>query len=168
MIIDINYKFIFIQYNLLKFISIFLEKNMEFLKDYIDLIIFLILGIMAFIAFWCVVERMLFFRKINFKNYENQEQFDDAISENLTTIYIIYSNAPYIGLLGTVIGIMVTFYEMGLAGNIDVKSIIVGLSLALKATALGLLVAIPALMAYNALLRRVSLLSNAYKANKNA
>ncbi|HAA2145221.1 TPA_asm: TonB-system energizer ExbB [Campylobacter jejuni] len=141
---------------------------MEFLKDYIDLIIFLILGIMAFIAFWCVVERMLFFRKINFKNYENQEQFYDAISENLTTIYIIYSNAPYIGLLGTVIGIMVTFYEMGLAGNIDVKSIIVGLSLALKATALGLLVAIPALMAYNALLRKVSLLSNAYKANKNA
>ncbi|EOH2667728.1 TPA: TonB-system energizer ExbB, partial [Campylobacter jejuni] len=136
--------------------------------DYIDLIIFLILGIMAFIAFWCVVERMLFFRKINFKNYENQEQFDDAISENLTTIYIIYSNAPYIGLLGTVIGIMVTFYEMGLAGNIDVKSIVVGLSLALKATALGLLVAIPALMAYNALLRKVSLLSNAYKANKNA
>ncbi|EAH4639627.1 TPA: TonB-system energizer ExbB [Campylobacter jejuni] len=141
---------------------------MEFLKDYIDLIIFLILGIMAFIAFWCIVERMLFFRKINFKNYENQEQFDDAISENLTTIYIIYSNAPYIGLLGTVIGIMVTFYEMGLAGNIDVKSIVVGLSLALKATALGLLVAIPALMAYNALLRKVSLLSNAYKANKNA
>ncbi len=141
---------------------------MEFLKDYIDLIIFLILGIMAFIAFWCVVERMLFFRKINFKNYENQDQFDDAISENLTTIYIIYSNAPYIGLLGTVIGIMVTFYEMGLAGNIDVKSIVVGLSLALKATALGLLVAIPALMAYNALLRKVSLLSNAYKANKNA
>ncbi|OEW02073.1 TonB-system energizer ExbB [Campylobacter jejuni] len=141
---------------------------MEFLKDYIDLIIFLILGIMAFIAFWCVIERMLFFRKINFKNYENQEQFDDAISENLTTIYIIYSNAPYIGLLGTVIGIMVTFYEIGLAGNIDVKSIVVGLSLALKATALGLLVAIPALMAYNALLRKVSLLSNAYKANKNA
>ncbi|EHN6902104.1 TonB-system energizer ExbB [Campylobacter jejuni] len=141
---------------------------MEFLKDYIDLIIFLILGIMAFIAFWCVIERILFFKKINFKNYENQEQFDDAISENLTTIYIIYSNAPYVGLLGTVIGIMVTFYEMGLAGNIDVKSIVIGLSLALKATALGLLVAIPALMAYNALLRKISLLSNAYKVNKNA
>lgn len=141
---------------------------MEFLKDYIDLIIFIILGIMAFIAFWCVVERILFFKKLNFKNYENQEQFDDAISENLTTIYIIYSNAPYIGLLGTVVGIMITFYEMGIAGNIDVKSIVVGLSLALKATALGLLVAIPALMAYNALLRKVSLLSNAYKVSKNA
>ncbi|ECC2727107.1 TonB-system energizer ExbB [Campylobacter coli] len=141
---------------------------MEFLKDYIDLIIFIILGVMAFIAFWCVIERVLFFRKIDFKNYENQEQFDDAISENLTTIYIIYSNAPYIGLLGTVVGIMITFYEMGIAGNIDVKSIVVGLSLALKATALALLVAIPALMAYNALLRKVSLLSNAYKVSKNA
>lgn len=141
---------------------------MEFLKDYIDLIIFIILGIMAFVAFWCVIERVLFFRKIDFKNYENQEQFDDAISENLTTIYIIYSNAPYVGLLGTVVGIMITFYEMGIAGNIDVKSIVVGLSLALKATALGLLVAIPALMAYNALLRKVSLLSNAYKVSKNA
>lgn len=141
---------------------------MEFLKDYIDLIIFIILGVMAFIAFWCVIERVLFFRKIDFKNYENQEQFDDAISENLTTIYIIYSNAPYIGLLGTVVGIMITFYEMEIAGNIDVKSIVVGLSLALKATALGLLVAIPALMAYNALLRKVSLLSNAYKVSKNA
>ncbi|HEC2774254.1 TPA: TonB-system energizer ExbB [Campylobacter coli] len=141
---------------------------MEFLKDYIDLIIFIILGVMAFIAFWCVIERVLFFRKIDFKNYENQEQFDDAISENLTTIYIIYSNAPYIGLLGTVVGIMITFYEMGIAGNIDVKSIVVGLSLALKATALGLLVAIPALMAYNVLLRKVSLLSNAYKVSKNA
>ncbi|MFX3627391.1 TonB-system energizer ExbB [Campylobacter sp. LH-2024] len=140
---------------------------MEFLRNYIDLIIFLILGIMAFIALWCVIERLLFFRKINFKNYKNQEEFDNAISENLTAIYIIYSNAPYIGLLGTVIGIMVTFYEMGLTGNIDVKSIVIGLSLALKATALGLLVAIPTLIAYNALLRKISLLSSTYKANQN-
>ncbi|MBZ7964024.1 MULTISPECIES: TonB-system energizer ExbB [Campylobacter] len=140
---------------------------MEFLRNYIDLIIFLILGIMAFIALWCVIERLLFFRKIDFKNYKNQEEFDNAISENLTAIYIIYSNAPYIGLLGTVVGIMVTFYEMGLAGNIDVKSIVIGLSLALKATALGLLVAIPTLIAYNALLRKISLLSSTYKANQN-
>lgn len=141
---------------------------MEFLKNYIDLIIFVVLGFMAFIAFWCVVERILFFKKLNFKDYKNQEKFDDAISENLTTLYIIYSNAPYIGLLGTVIGIMITFYEMGLASNIDVKSIVIGLSLALKATALGLLVAIPVLIAYNALLRKVSLLSNSFRiSNEN-
>ncbi|WP_270968328.1 TonB-system energizer ExbB [Campylobacter upsaliensis] len=141
---------------------------MEFLKNYVDFIIFSMLGIMAFVAFWCVVERILFFRKLDFKAYKNQEQFDNAISENLTTLYIIYSNAPYIGLLGTVIGIMMTFYEMGVVGDINVKSIVIGLSLALKATALGLLVAIPSLMAYNALLRKITLLSSAYKGSKNA
>lgn len=141
---------------------------MEFLKNYIDIIIFIILGIMAFIALWCVIERILFLRKIDFEAYASQEDFDNTISENLTTLNIIYSNAPYVGLLGTVIGIMITFYEMGLAGNIEVKSIVIGLSLALKATALGLLVAIPTLMAYNGLLRKVSLLSNSYRAYKNA
>ncbi|MBF7048999.1 TonB-system energizer ExbB [Campylobacter volucris] len=139
---------------------------MEFLKNYIDLIIFIVLGAMAFIALWCVIERILFFKKIQLKEYKNQESFDDAISENLTSLYIIYTNAPYVGLLGTVIGIMITFYDMGLSGEIDVKSIVIGLSLALKATALGILVAIPSLIAYNALLRKISILSNSYKVFK--
>ncbi|ALV25303.1 TonB system transport protein ExbB [Campylobacter iguaniorum] len=137
---------------------------MELIKEYIDLSIFAILGIMAFIALWCVIERLLFFRKINLDNYKSQEEFEDSLSENLTTLYIIYSNAPYVGLLGTVIGIMITFYDMSLAGNIDVKSVVSGLSLALKATALGLFVAIPTLIAYNALLRKVNLIANKYKA----
>ncbi|AJC85983.1 TonB-system energizer ExbB [Campylobacter sp. RM16704] len=140
---------------------------MEFLKTYIDLIIFIVLGIMAFVALWCTIERILFFRKINLNDYPNQEKFDDIISENLTMLYIIYTNAPYVGLLGTVVGIMITFYDMGLSGNIDVQSIVIGLSLALKATALGILVAIPSLMAYNGLLRKVSLLSNSYRIFKD-
>ncbi|KGI56183.1 TonB-system energizer ExbB [Campylobacter sp. MIT 97-5078] len=140
---------------------------MEFLKAYMDWIILGILGIMAFLALWCVIERLLFFRKINMNEYQNHQEFDNALSENLTTLYIIYSNAPYVGLLGTVVGIMIVFYDMGFSGNIDVKSIVVGLSLALKATALGLLVAIPSLMAYNALLRKISILSSRYQ-NKDA
>lgn len=139
---------------------------MEFLKNYIDLIIFIVLGVMAFIALWCVIERILFFKKIQLREYKNQESFDDAISENLTSLYIIYTNSPYVGLLGTVVGIMITFYDMGLSGEIDVKSIVIGLSLALKATALGILVAIPSLIAYNALLRKISILSNSYKVFK--
>ncbi|MDU5325980.1 MotA/TolQ/ExbB proton channel family protein, partial [Campylobacter ureolyticus] len=75
----------------------------------------------------------------------------------------IYSNAPYIGLLGTVAGIMVTFYEMGLAGGVDASAVMVGMSLALKATALGLLVAIPTLMIYNAFGRKVDVLMTRYK-----
>ena len=136
---------------------------MEILKETIDYIIFGILGIMGFIAVWLTIERVIFFSKIKFSDYKTQESLDDSITKNLTTLYIIYSNAPYVGLLGTVIGIMITFYDMGLSGSIDTKEIMTGLSLALKATALGLAVAIPTLIAYNALYRKITLLSNLYK-----
>ena len=136
---------------------------MEILKETIDYIIFGILGIMGFIALWLTIERVIFFSKIKFSDYKTQESLDDSITKNLTTLYIIYSNAPYVGLLGTVIGIMITFYDMGLSGSIDTKEIMTGLSLALTATALGLAVAIPTLIAYNALYRKITLLSNLYK-----
>ena len=139
---------------------------MEFLKETIDYAIFSILGIMGFIALWLTIERVMFFSKINLNDYDTQESFEDSITKHLTTLYIIYSNAPYVGLLGTVIGIMITFYDMGLSGTIDTKEIMTGLSLALKATALGLAVAIPTLITYNALYRKITLLSNTYK-NKN-
>lgn len=135
---------------------------MEFLKEYIDYIIFATLGIMAFIACWCVIERVLFLRKADINSYTSQTKLDNALSYNLTTLYIIYSNAPYVGLLGTVIGIMISFYDMSISATIDVKSVVLGLSLALKATALGLLVAIPSLIAYNYLLRWVNLISSQY------
>lgn len=140
---------------------------MEILKETIDYAIFGILGIMGFIALWLTIERVIFFSKVKLSDYPTQESFDDSITKNLTTLYIIYSNAPYVGLLGTVIGIMITFYDMGLSGNIDTKEIMTGLSLALKATALGLAVAIPTLIAYNALYRKITLLSNLYKIRQN-
>lgn len=140
---------------------------MEILKETIDYAIFGILGIMGFIALWLTIERVIFFSKVKLNDYPTQESFDDSITKNLTTLYIIYSNAPYVGLLGTVIGIMITFYDMGLSGNIDTKEIMTGLSLALKATALGLAVAIPTLIAYNALYRKITLLSNLYKTRQN-
>ncbi|CAM2881008.1 TonB-system energizer ExbB [Helicobacter burdigaliensis] len=136
---------------------------MEFLKESVDYAIFGILGLMGFIALWFSIERVLFFSKVNLQDYPTQEAFEDAITKNLTTLYIIYSNAPYVGLLGTVVGIMITFYDMGLSGSIDTKGIMTGLSLALKATALGLAVAIPTLIAYNGLYRKITLLSNRYK-----
>ncbi len=139
---------------------------MEILQKYADLVIFSVLGLMAFGALYCVVERLLFLRKARPQNYATQEDFDEALSENMTLLNSIYSNAPYVGLLGTVVGIMLTFYEMGVSGQIEVKSVLIGLSLALKATALGLLIAIPALFAYNLLYRRIHKLSAAF--NKGA
>jgi biopolymer transport protein ExbB len=86
----------------------------------------------------------------------------DPASENPPSqsqyIAAIGSNAPYIGLLGTVLGIMLTFYTIGQEGFMDTGKIMVGLALALKATAVGLLVAIPAVSLYNFLLRKVKVL----------
>jgi biopolymer transport protein ExbB len=66
-------------------------------------------------------------------------------------------------LLGTVLGIMLTFHTMGTSGTMAVQSIMVGLSLALKATAVGLLVAIPCVVLNNVLRRRVTELLTTFK-----
>lgn len=136
---------------------------MEFLKDYIDHIIFAILGFMSFLSVWFSCERLIFFMRLNSADYPNEEVLEEALSKNLTALYIIYSNAPYVGLLGTVIGIMITFYDMGMSGGMDAQSIMVGLSTALKATALGLVVAIPTLIVYNCFVRKMDVQLNRYK-----
>ncbi len=136
---------------------------MELLKDSIDYFIFAVLGLMGFITVWLTIERLMFLKKVKISDYESQNDFDEAITKNMTTLYIIYSNAPYVGLLGTVIGIMITFYDMGQSGNINASDIMVGLSLALKATALGLAVAIPTLIIYNGLQRKINVLSTRWK-----
>ena len=81
-----------------------------------------------------------------------------AITRKLGVIASIGSNAPYIGLLGTVLGIMLTFYTIGIEGYVNATRIMVGLALALKATAVGLVVAIPSIVFYNTLLRRVKVI----------
>lgn len=136
---------------------------MEFVKENIDYIIIGILGLMSFFVVWYSIERALFFSKVDPKNYSNLDDYEMALTKNLTSLYIIYSNAPYIGLLGTVSGIMITFYDMGMSGGIDTKSIMIGLSLALKATGLGLLVAIPTLIIYNGFNRKVDILVTKFK-----
>ena len=80
------------------------------------------------------------------------------VTGKLHLIATIGSNAPYIGLLGTVLGIMLTFYTMGSAGFMDTGKIMIGLALALKVTAVGLLVAIPSVACYNLLLRKAKVL----------
>jgi tonB-system energizer exbB len=135
---------------------------MEFLAHYVDYIIFAILGFMSFLVVWFSIERMLFYSKVKASDYKSKALYEEALTKNLTTLYIVYSNAPYIGLLGTVIGIMITFFDMSTASGIDTKAIMQGLSLALKATATGLVVAVPTLIIYNGFVRKVDVLLNRY------
>lgn len=139
---------------------------MEFMKLYLDYLIFGVLGFMGFVAIWLSIERMVFFKRVRFSDFKNLNEFEEKLSKHMTTLYIIYSNAPYIGLLGTVGGIIVTFYGMSMSDGIDAKKIMADLSLALEATGAGLLVAIPTLIAYNGLLRKIDILINRYKAEQ--
>lgn len=132
---------------------------MEWMKEAVDYVIFGILGLMGFVALWLTIERMLFLKRYRPGDYASEEERGIALTKNFTTLYIIYSNVPYVGLLGTVIGIMLTFYDMGSTGAIDAGRIMTGLSLALKATALGLAVAIPTLISYNGLQRAMNVAS---------
>lgn len=131
----------------------------EVIRQYLDPAVIGILGTMSFVMVWCVVERYYFYRQVALEAFEHQEELHVELTRNLTTISTIGANAPYIGLLGTVLGILVTFHDLGRSGgDIDAGVIMVGLALALKATALGLVVAIPSVWFYNALLRRVDVL----------
>lgn len=131
---------------------------MEFLKLYLDHMVLGTLGIMSFIMLAFAVERYVYFWRIKLTDFKHLELLKVALTRNLTSISSVGSNAPYIGLLGTVLGILVTFHEMGQDGKIDVNTIMLGLAMALKATAAGLFVAIPAILFYNGLMRKVDVL----------
>jgi biopolymer transport protein ExbB len=138
---------------------------MDALKEIVDYVVIGLLLALSICSVAIAVERWLFYRRVDLSQFPNQELLEIALTRRLVVIGTVAANAPYIGLLGTVLGIMLTFHTMGTSGAIAVSTIMIGLSLALKATAVGLLVAIPCVVMNNALRRRVSELVTLYKAN---
>lgn len=136
---------------------------MEALKEAVD---YGVIGLLLALSLWAVavaVERWLFYRRVDVAQYPDIRLFELALTKRLVVIGTVAANAPYIGLLGTVLGIMLTFHTMGTSGTMAVSTIMIGLSLALKATAVGLLVAIPCVVLNNALRRRVTELLTLHK-----
>ena len=136
---------------------------MEGLKHLID---YGIIGLLIALSLWAVAvatERWFYFRRVDLRRFHNEQEFEVALTKRLVVIGTVAANAPYIGLLGTVLGIMLTFHTMGSSGTMAVQTIMVGLSLALKATAVGLLVAIPCVVLNNVLRRRVTELMTQFK-----
>ncbi len=131
---------------------------MEWLKLVIDYGIVWVLILQSIVAATFAIERFLTFKRIRLKDFDDKKSLELELTKKLHIIATIGSNAPYVGLLGTVLGIMLTFYNMGTEGFMDTGKIMVGLALALKATAVGLLVAIPAVFFYNYLLRMAKVL----------
>ncbi len=125
-----------------------------------------VIGLLLLLSVWAVavaVERWSLYRRVDVLAFASAQALETELTRRLTVIGTIAANAPYIGLLGTVFGIMVTYHTMGTQGTMDVRSIMVGLSMALKATAMGLVVAIPCVAMNNVLRRRVKELLSRYE-----
>jgi biopolymer transport protein ExbB len=81
------------------------------------------------------------------------------LNSHMVWLTIAISGGPFLGLLGTVVGVMITFAAIAAAGDVNVNAIAPGIAAALLATVAGLAVAIPALFGYNYLTSRMKNIS---------
>jgi biopolymer transport protein TolQ len=81
------------------------------------------------------------------------------LERSLTFLATVASTAPFVGLFGTVWGIMDAFARIGSSGAASIESYAPGIAEALVATAMGLVAAVPAAVAYNSFLRQVRIMT---------
>jgi len=135
--------------------------DIELLKNLVDYGVIALLVFMSFLSVWFFVERIFFYRNIDINNFKSKKSLEIAITKHLSVIGTIASNSPYIGLLGTVLAIMLTFITMS-EGDIEATKIMSSLALALKATAVGLVVAILSQIFYNILARYAEVIESRF------
>jgi biopolymer transport protein ExbB len=133
-------------------------RPMEWLSVVIDWGIVGLLVLLSVVVVAVGLERYFFYRSINPKSFTSIKALELTLTRRLTMVASVAANAPYIGLLGTVLGIMLTFYNLGVDASADVGKIMIGLALALKATAMGLVVALVSVVIYNGLQRKARVL----------
>lgn len=86
------------------------------------------------------------------------EEIGSDLRRGMNVLASVGSTAPFVGLLGTVIGIITAFNALGASSTAGINTVMIGISEALAETALGLLVAIPAVLLFNYLSARVALI----------
>ena len=85
----------------------------------------------------------------------SQTRMGQSLGNQMVWLTISISGGPFLGLLGTVVGVMITFAAIAAAGEVNVNAIAPGTAAALVATTAGLAVAIPCLFGYNYLNTRI-------------
>jgi biopolymer transport protein ExbB len=88
-----------------------------------------------------------------------QTRLQQRLAARMVLLTIAISGGPFLGLLGTVIGVMITFAAIAASGDVNVNAIAPGTAAALAATVAGLSVAIPCLFGYNWLNTRIKAIS---------
>lgn len=86
----------------------------------------------------------------------------EELEQHLSFLATVGSISPYVGLFGTVWGIMTSFHDISQSQSASIAMVAPGISEALIATAMGLFAAIPAVVAYNRFAHQVERLSNQY------
>ncbi|HPX56669.1 MAG TPA: TonB-system energizer ExbB [Syntrophales bacterium] len=132
--------------------------KVEWLSGIVDYGIIGMLVILSILIVAISLERYALYRKVSIASFEDIKSLELALTRKLPVIAMVGTNAPYLGLLGTVLGIMLTFFNMGQDAALDTGRIMTGLALALKATAVGLVVALVAVVLYNSLWSKVKVL----------
>jgi len=118
-----------------------------------------LLMFMSVISLGVIVERFIVFASI--KNSIKELTFSEIkliLEKRLGVLATFGNNAPFIGLFGTVLGVIDAFHSLSSDNSLGVTTIMGGISEALVATAAGLFVAIPSVMAYNYFVRRIKML----------
>ena len=80
----------------------------------------------------------------------------DELNKKIVFVTMAITGGPFLGLLGTVMGVMITFATISAAGDVNVRTIAPGVAAALTTTVLGLAIAIPSLFGYNYIAGRIS------------
>ncbi len=120
----------------------------------IDPVLWILIA-MSVLSIGVIVERALAFGYLE-KNLQklSEPQLRLALEERLGVLATFGNNAPFIGLFGTVLGVIQAFHKLGQNNEFVINSVMSGISEALVATAMGLFVAIPCVVAYNYFVRR--------------
>jgi biopolymer transport protein ExbB len=120
-----------------------------------DPVLYLLI-LMSIISVAVIVERFLSIREIE----KNMFKYDPvelklSLEKRLGILATFGNNAPFIGLFGTVLGVIKAFHDLATSNQFGVSVVMEGISQALVATALGLFVAIPSVVAYNYFVRKI-------------
>ena len=109
---------------------------------------------------------LLAVNRLNWPKEENADSLQTRarheivkLERGLVVLEIIVGIAPLLGLVGTILGMMTTFADVGQAGLNDASKLAQGISLILRATLIGLLIAIPALISWSYYTKKVEMLA---------
>jgi len=132
-----------------------IEKLLGIAVIGINPVLWLLLG-MSTVSLFVIVERLLAFHALEADTAAYPEaQLRLKLEKRLGILATFGNNAPFIGLFGTVLGVINAFHTLGADATFGVNAVMGGISEALVATATGLFVAIPSVMAYNYFVRRI-------------